>query len=261
MVKPTKFPELAINDTTLPTAGTDNKIEPPTAIKNTGWDQSQKPAAQHINYLFDLINDWLVYCDGEIDTLLTDVGDLTTGNGFNTQIVVYDNTYGAVSSIDLATIFSNNPSYRYFKIVVQDCVPTAGPSESLAMRVSIDGSTFRNTAGDYGWFHTQQDTISATTSDTNNNSDTEIVLGQGRLTQDVGDWVIKFNNPHNATAQTAITFEKEHATSTSKAIREFGVGSYQTTVDDITGFQLIWDGSNTFQAGTRIVILASNIPF
>lgn len=69
MAKPVNLPEVALTNVTLPTAGTDNKLEPTTAIKQVGWDQSQKPAAQHFNWLFKNIYDWTVYLDTEVDTL------------------------------------------------------------------------------------------------------------------------------------------------------------------------------------------------
>ena len=252
MVKPTEKPNLATNDITLPTAGTDNKIQPPTAIENNGWDQSQKPAAQHFNWLFNKIREWIDYFETTTDTLTSEIADISS--------VLYDNTYGAVSTIDLATIFSDNPSYRYFKIVIQDCFPALG-SHNLNLRVSIDGSTFLNGGNDYQWYYRQLDTSDASSNESNSAGADSIQLGDFRLTSDVGDWVLKFNNPHNTTAQTAMTFEKEHATAATKAIREFGVGYYDTTVDDITGIQLLWGGVDTFSANTRIIVIGSNIPF
>lgn len=78
MAKPVDLPEVALTNVTLPTAGTDNKLEPTTAIKQVGWDQSQKPAAQHFNWLFKNIYDWTVYLDTEVDALKAADADIGT---------------------------------------------------------------------------------------------------------------------------------------------------------------------------------------
>lgn len=163
------------------------------------------------------------------------------------------------ATFDAATAFSTNSGYRYFLISVEGCIPTAG-SDSLALRISLDGSTFRSTSGDYDWFYEQQDSTSASVSDSNSSSDTEIHLGEFRLTSDTGDWIIRFTDPHDSSNQTAMSFEKKHATSSSKVIREMGVGGFMATTGALTGFQLLWDGGDTFTANGTVKVYGSNFP-
>lgn len=68
MARPDEFPVVANTDTTLPAAGTDNKIQPTPTIQETGWDLGQQPAAQHFNWLFHKIYKWIEYFDSIMGT-------------------------------------------------------------------------------------------------------------------------------------------------------------------------------------------------
>lgn len=68
MQKPTTFPDWAENDTTLPIAGTANKIIPDSEFRNNGYDETDYPAAQHWNYQLNLINEWVKALDEVTDT-------------------------------------------------------------------------------------------------------------------------------------------------------------------------------------------------
>lgn len=74
MAKPTKFPEWAELPYVDPVVGGSNIVEPPTQLKNTGWLRKQKPPANYMNWLFNLINQWIEYFDGEF------TNDIQTGD-------------------------------------------------------------------------------------------------------------------------------------------------------------------------------------
>lgn len=166
----------------------------------------------------------------------------------------------AAASIDLATAFSANPSYRYFMVAVEGAFLGAG-ADTLCLRVSIDGSTFRSTAGDYDWFYSQQDSTEVALSSANSSSDTHVQLGAVRLTTDSGDLVLRVADPHNTIHRKSFAYDRNHATGTTKVIREFGVGGFLATADDITGVQLFWESGGSFAAGGSVKVYGSNTPF
>ena len=51
----------ALQDVTLPNAGTINKIKPIDDLINKGWDRTQKPAAQEFNYVLNNHGQWIEY--------------------------------------------------------------------------------------------------------------------------------------------------------------------------------------------------------
>lgn len=61
--KPTNKPEWATNDVTLPVGGVDNKNRPEEALRETGWDQDQVPAADELNWQLNNIYEWIDYID------------------------------------------------------------------------------------------------------------------------------------------------------------------------------------------------------
>lgn len=166
----------------------------------------------------------------------------------------------AAASIDLATAFSANPSYRYFMISVEGAFLGAG-ADTLCLRVSIDGSTFRSTAGDYDWFYSQQDSTEVAPVSANSSSDTHVQLGAVRLTTDSGDLVLRVADPHNTIHRKSFAYDRNHATGTIKVIREVGVGGFLATADDITGVQLLWESGGSFAAGGSVKVYGSNTPF
>ncbi len=69
MARPDKFPEWARLPYVDPVVGGNNIVEPPSQQKNTGYLRKQKPPAQYTNYLFNKINEWLEYLNGEAGSL------------------------------------------------------------------------------------------------------------------------------------------------------------------------------------------------
>lgn len=94
--KPTDKPILAQNDITLPVAGTDNKIALPTTLQDSGWDRGQQPAAQHFNWLFNNIYQWVDYfdqflIDGDLEEAVEDfVGGMLTGTQSGISVTYND---------------------------------------------------------------------------------------------------------------------------------------------------------------------------
>lgn len=58
----------ASNNVTLPGAGTDNKVEPTTALKDNGYDLSQKPTCQEENFWRNAVYEWIQELDGRTIT-------------------------------------------------------------------------------------------------------------------------------------------------------------------------------------------------
>lgn len=84
----------AEDDVILPTAGRPNKKKPSDGLILTGWDQSQKPAADEFNDILNNISDWLRYVKDEKteeflkkDSNLSDLSNTTTAR---TNLNVYD---------------------------------------------------------------------------------------------------------------------------------------------------------------------------
>lgn len=67
MATPSEYPEFATLDVALP-GGSQNKIVLPTILKETGYDVDNKPAAQHFNWLFNNIYQWIVDLDERLNS-------------------------------------------------------------------------------------------------------------------------------------------------------------------------------------------------
>lgn len=85
MARPDEFPVVANTDTTLPAAGTDNKIQPTPTIQETGWDLGQQPAAQHFNWLFHKIYKWIEYFDSIMGTNFAKASKAEAESGVNDE--------------------------------------------------------------------------------------------------------------------------------------------------------------------------------
>lgn len=94
MVRPAVIPEWAEDDVTLPTANTDNKIRPEATLRTLGYDSSDLPTAQNINYQFNLLSDWVRHFDS-IFANLNDTGDWVTGTSYAVNDVWIHRTTGA----------------------------------------------------------------------------------------------------------------------------------------------------------------------
>lgn len=60
----------ASNDITLPLAGVANKLDVTTAIKDNGYDKSQKPTASTFNFWRNAVYEWIVELDSRTTAAL-----------------------------------------------------------------------------------------------------------------------------------------------------------------------------------------------
>lgn len=75
--RPTVFPDLALNDVNNGLLGAPNVQEPPTDLKNEGWDYGQKPEREYFNWYGRITNNWLKYLDEKVTSILTSLTDLS----------------------------------------------------------------------------------------------------------------------------------------------------------------------------------------
>ena len=108
MARPTYYPEWATTDTTLPVAGTSNKSRPKESLRTIGWDKSQIPAAEELNWQLDNVYDWVVYFDAlnSLSKTVTFIGDVSGSFSFSNNsstigdvtLQVADNSHNHLSS-------------------------------------------------------------------------------------------------------------------------------------------------------------------
>lgn len=55
----------ASKDVILPVAKGPNRVRPITDLWEKGWDESEKPAAEELNYVLNMVTHWLNYISGE----------------------------------------------------------------------------------------------------------------------------------------------------------------------------------------------------
>lgn len=148
----------------------------------------------------------------------------------------------AVSSIDMASAFSSNPGYKYYKVVVED----AGfdVNADLWLRISINGSSFLGTSI-YG-------------------TDPRIVMTAGSMQASMICYTnLLFVNVENTSHQklanghTYLLDSNEFATDTAYTT----INSSIRTLSAITGFQLIPSISTNFRAQGAVKVYGSNQPF
>lgn len=86
----------AEDDVILPTANRPNKKKPLQELIDTGWDQSQKPAADEFNDILNVITLWLSYIkDEKVEEFLkktSNLSDLTDPAIARTNLSVYSKT-------------------------------------------------------------------------------------------------------------------------------------------------------------------------
>lgn len=70
---------VAVNDTTLPSTGLSNKLEPPTSILTTGYDANEIVPAEDLNYILDNFGKWLQYQKDVADS------QVIAGDGLNSD--------------------------------------------------------------------------------------------------------------------------------------------------------------------------------
>ena len=68
IVRPSSFPDFALQDQNDPVTGSPNIVEPGGELKNSGWLRQQKPPYQFFNWIHRLTNNWLKYLDNRAVT-------------------------------------------------------------------------------------------------------------------------------------------------------------------------------------------------
>lgn len=120
MARPTYYPEWATTDTTLPVAGTSNKQRPKESLRTIGWDKTQIPAAEELNWQLDNVYDWVVHFDtlNSIAKTVNFIGDVSGSFSFSNNsstigdvnLQVADNSHNHTSSNISDATFEATPN-------------------------------------------------------------------------------------------------------------------------------------------------------
>jgi hypothetical protein len=74
--RPTVFPDIALNDVNNGLLGAPNVQEPPSDLKNDGWDYGQKPEREFFNWYGRVTNNWIKYLDETVTSILATLTNL-----------------------------------------------------------------------------------------------------------------------------------------------------------------------------------------
>jgi len=107
--KPTHYPDWATVEEVDPVSGQINRVEPPTARKESGWDRREIPPRQWMNWNFWLVGLWIRYLEsgsfGKLDSYTVSTLPDAAENEAR-MVYVSDETGGAV------TAFSDGTDWR-----------------------------------------------------------------------------------------------------------------------------------------------------
>lgn len=192
---------------------------------------------------------------GDANTLSGGVGGNIGGDvamGGMWEVIGTSSASGA-TTVDLT--WRATTAYDYIAIYAYN-LDFGTDGRGVAGRISIDGSTYRSTAGDYEWSYCYQ--VSATQDDcrahgensTERASDTCFHIGPDHdNTDDVSGWFqLRLWNYENTGQYAYIDFNmhgKEAGTSTEEVIGTHGGGQYDGSNDDIMGFQFFAHNADT----------------
>lgn len=173
--------------------------------------------------------------------------------------LLVDDAITASASMDYATVFSDNPEWRYFFISVEGAQTAS--SSTLSFRVSTDGSTFESSVGDYRFGATSVQSASSggtagmwADDDRNALQFTAYTVTTTMLT----DCDARITNPGSSTV-TPIRFSCCQVEPAGEIYTTEGSGFYDTA-GAITGINL-YATSGGLAASGRIKIWGSNTPF
>lgn len=122
--KPSTLPRWA----STVTADSTRFVEPTSGKKDVGWATQERPAAQHINWLFEIIYTWCLY----LDTL---IADIAAQNWVWTGTHSFSNTAAFPGHVTGNTTFDNNvivtgtvtaPEYKQTSFLAYDMAAFSG---------------------------------------------------------------------------------------------------------------------------------------
>ena len=148
MAKPSLYPLWATLDENDPTSGLPNKVEPTTQWKDSGQKDGEFVPRAYLNFQLDLIADWAVYLDGQIDILnaaasnLGKVSVATTTNPTLTRDQANAYIYMSGSTITLANVVSvgGGTEQKGSTIKVRTVNSTTVTLDAGATRVGFTGT-------------------------------------------------------------------------------------------------------------------------
>ena len=148
MARPTYYPEWATTDTTLPVAGTSNKSRPKESLRTIGWDKSQIPAAEELNWQLDNVYDWVVHFDtlNSISKTVNFTGDVSGSFSFS-------NDSSTIGNVTLTVSATSSPTAD--SLVKRDSTGSAEFSRVKLQEGSAASPSlfFNETSNDTGMFH------------------------------------------------------------------------------------------------------------
>jgi hypothetical protein len=110
MAKPDKYPRWASNIVKNDINKEYNIYEPPEQKKDIGWDLNDVPPRQWFNWLFKVINDWIVYFDSTNNSPIYTSGTLPDASSNKGSIVF-------VSDVGSGTLaYSDGTSWKKISI-------------------------------------------------------------------------------------------------------------------------------------------------
>jgi hypothetical protein len=168
----------------------------------------------------------------------------------------------AVSSIDLPSIFSDNPEYRHYRVAL-DGFLVSGTNRQINLRISKDGSTFESGATSYRWHSLVQRSPDTSISETNSTGDSKVVLGTGFDGNGEATLILDFLSPQQTSPSRNFAVKTQVITSTNNtATLRTVIGGLPSSVSlGIQGLQLYIESATNFQASGTIKVYGSNAPF
>jgi hypothetical protein len=126
-------------------------VNPPNAKKDSGWAVGEIPAAQHINWLFQLIYQWLLWLSNWAGGTQTQSFHCVTGYSVATGVVDWSKSFDGVSGeIDLEAVTTPGDHVNDFYLPLTGLV-TAGRTIQ-EIRLSFSQSTATANAVTMGLF-------------------------------------------------------------------------------------------------------------
>lgn len=95
--RPSALPRWATSNVISPDTGVPNVVEPPESKKNAGWNYSEMPARNFINWLHRSTYDWLNYLDDKVSKRNT------VSDGDGTELFTLDNSLITLYAVDKET--------------------------------------------------------------------------------------------------------------------------------------------------------------